>query len=121
MSHEKKSWIVAYDIADPKRLRRVHRVVRKFGVTMQYSAFSVVLTDAEMQGLLQALESIIDSKSDDVRAYHVPAHCKVWTVGCAAMPEGVVLDGASAATLLLDRRRQPVDEPEEQEFGFDGY
>jgi CRISPR-associated protein Cas2 len=101
VSLERKRWIVAYDIADPRRLRAVHRTVRQFGVALQYSAFQVLLTDAELKSLLQALEHIIDDQADDVRAYHVPASCKVWTTGAPTLPDGVTLDAAQAAGLLL--------------------
>ncbi len=31
MKHQQKAWLVAYDIRQPRRLRRVHRVLRKEG------------------------------------------------------------------------------------------
>lgn len=101
MSHEPKSWIVAYDIADPRRLRKVHRLMQKYGVPMQYSAFNVVLSDPQMTALLDELQALIDDRADDVRAYHLPASCKVWTAGSAPLPDGVTLSAGQAAEVLL--------------------
>ena len=33
-------YIVAYDIADPKRLQRVHRTMRGYGDPLQYRSFA---------------------------------------------------------------------------------
>ena len=101
MSQEPKSWIVAYDIADPRRLRKVHRLMQKFGVPMQYSAFNVVLSDPQIAALLVELEALIDERADDVRAYHLPASCKVWMAGSTALPDGVTLSAGQAADVLL--------------------
>ena len=35
----RRRWIVAYDIRDPKRLRKVYEVVRDHGDRLQYSVF----------------------------------------------------------------------------------
>lgn len=39
----KRCYLVCYDISDPKRLRRVHRVVGMYGEPWQYSVFFCVL------------------------------------------------------------------------------
>lgn len=59
-------YLVAYDIRDPKRLRRVHRVVKGFGIPFQYSVFVCDLTSAERFDLLTELESIIMQSQDCV-------------------------------------------------------
>src|SRR5437870_5051974 len=40
-------YIVAYDIADPKRLQRVHRTMRGYGDPLQYSVFRCILSPSE--------------------------------------------------------------------------
>jgi CRISPR-associated endonuclease Cas2 len=37
-------YLVAYDIADPKRLQRVHRTMRGYGDPLQYSVFRCILS-----------------------------------------------------------------------------
>lgn len=59
-------YLVAYDISDPRRLRAVHKVVRGFGDSMQYSVFVCDLTTAERYQLVAALIDVIDRRADRV-------------------------------------------------------
>jgi len=59
-------YIVAYDIADPARLRRVHRIVRGFGDGLQYSVFQCDLSPAERVLLVEALTAAINHRDDSV-------------------------------------------------------
>lgn len=65
MSHS-TAFIVTYDICDPKRLRRVYRLMRGFGEHWQYSVFHCELTDVRKVRLMSALEDIIDWSEDQV-------------------------------------------------------
>ncbi len=40
-------YIVAYDMADPERLQRVHRTMRGYGDPLQYSVFRCMLSPSE--------------------------------------------------------------------------
>lgn len=100
-ARERKTWLVCYDITDPGRLRRVHRQLVREGASVQYSAFVVVATDADVVRLLDEIDRLIDPAKDDIRAYHVPAHCRVWTIGTQVLPAGVSVDPATASRLLL--------------------
>ena len=53
-------YIVAYDIADPKRLQRVHRTMRGYGDPLQYSVFRCVLSPSERVLLIEALTPLIN-------------------------------------------------------------
>jgi CRISPR-associated protein Cas2 len=59
-------YIVSYDIADPKRLRRVHRTMRGFGDPLQYSVFRCDLSPSERILLLEALTPLIHHREDQV-------------------------------------------------------
>lgn len=59
-------YIVSYDIADPKRLRRVHRTMRGFGDALQYSVFQCDLSAAERILLLEALTPLLNHREDQV-------------------------------------------------------
>jgi CRISPR-associated protein Cas2 len=48
-------YVLAYDIREPRRLRRVHRVATDFGFPLQYSVFICDLTALELLGLKRAL------------------------------------------------------------------
>jgi CRISPR-associated protein Cas2 len=59
-------YIVAYDICDPKRLRRTYRCLRGFGDPLQYSVFRCELTRRERLRLEAALLDIVHRDEDRV-------------------------------------------------------
>lgn len=59
-------YIVAYDVSDGKRLRRVFRKMNGFGDALQYSVFACDLSAKERVLLEEALREIIDVKEDRV-------------------------------------------------------
>ena len=58
--------LVCYDICEPRRLKRVHRVVRDFGRPIQYSVFACRLTDLQRADLEARLLDEIDQRIDQV-------------------------------------------------------
>ena len=62
-------WLICYDIADPTRLKQVHKSVLQYGTPFQYSVFRAYATRREVVRRLDLLEPIIDSRQDDIRAY----------------------------------------------------
>ncbi len=60
------TFLVAYDIRDPKRLRKVYRKMRGFGDAVQYSIFMCSLSPTNFQLLLMSLEELIDSSEDRI-------------------------------------------------------
>ena len=115
----RKNWLVAYDIRDKRRLARVHRFLRSEGTSLQYSVFAVEATDKELQRLLFELRQRIDGRQDDVRAYHVPASCEIFTLGRQALPPGVVV-GASVVMDLLTSH-SPEEQAETEASHFDDW
>ena len=63
------AWLVCYDIAEPRRLARVWRAVREFGVPLQYSVFWARLDGIGLGEALGAIATRIDPRADDVRLY----------------------------------------------------
>lgn len=62
----RRRYLVAYDVRDPVRLRKVHKVVKGFGFSMQYSVFVCDLNSRERVDLLTALAAKVDVRSDSV-------------------------------------------------------
>jgi CRISPR-associated protein Cas2 len=60
------SWIVAYDISHPKRLRKVATCCEDYGVRKQYSVFLCRLTATDFVRLRARLYDLIDLKEDQV-------------------------------------------------------
>lgn len=98
---ELKTWLVAYDIREPRRLRHVHKCLKREGTAAQYSAFCLEATERDLTALLDRVRDLIDQKSDDVRAYHVPAHCRIWQLGKQQFPDGIYVEGSAAVRHLL--------------------
>ncbi|GEM_PF-1742914 len=64
-------YVLCYDIADRKRLAKVHRVVSKLMWRLQYSVYYAEVLPTQMTQLVAALEPLIDPKADDIRVYAV--------------------------------------------------
>ena len=62
-------WIVAYDIADPKRLYRVAKALAAVGARKQWSVFECWLTPWAFAQLQRQLRALIKSAEDSVRFY----------------------------------------------------
>jgi CRISPR-associated protein Cas2 len=92
-------YLISYDIADPKRLSRVHRRLKKSGLPLQYSVFTALLRKRQLLELLDALERLIDSCEDDLRCYPLPERIVVDLVGCQLFPEDVMLFAAGKSLL----------------------
>jgi CRISPR-associated protein Cas2 len=83
--------LVCYDIADPKRLNRVHRFMMNAGVPVQYSVFTAVLTPRQQRQLMADLEILIDPSEDDIRLYPLSDRLVPVTLGQLFFPDGVML------------------------------
>ena len=60
------TYIVSYDIADPKRLRRVFRTCQDYGNHLQFSVFECDLSAAEKVDLETKLKGVIHNDDDQV-------------------------------------------------------
>ena len=83
-------WIVCYDIANPRRLVRVHRTMKRFGVPVQYSVFLVESTRKGLAAFLNAAVCPhIDPREDDLRAYPLLSEARPTAFGRGSLPDGV--------------------------------
>ena len=69
------SYIVAYDIADPKRLRKVARTCEDFGLRRQFSVFLCRLTARDLVRLKSRLYDVINLDYDQVLLIPLCARC----------------------------------------------
>ncbi|HYZ71984.1 MAG TPA: CRISPR-associated endonuclease Cas2 [Chthoniobacterales bacterium] len=60
------TYIVCYDVADPKRLRRVFKVCKDFGQHIQFSVFECDLTPSEKLQFEEKLGDEIKREEDQV-------------------------------------------------------
>jgi CRISPR-associated protein Cas2 len=72
---ESRLWMVAYDVADDRRRRRLERGLQALGVRVQYSVFECWLTLADARSHLGRLAAGLDGATDSLRAYPLCAWC----------------------------------------------
>lgn len=90
MTRRTITYVIAYDITDPRRLTRVHRVLREEAFPVQYSVFLATLDTAAIDRLLARLGRLIDPRRDDVRAYPLPAAVEIESIGRGHQVEGLL-------------------------------
>ena len=88
-----QSWLIAYDIADAKRLQRSYRLLTRHALPLQNSVFLYQGSQSQIQALYQQLSHILDKKSDDLRIYKLDARSPIYAHGQTALPEGILLSG----------------------------
>ena len=89
--HQSTQWLVTYDISDPKRLAQVFRYLKKKGIPIQYSVFSVTASSAQMGTLMAGIATLIHKGQDDVRAYRLPIDGWRATLGEDILPKNLWL------------------------------
>ena len=62
----RSSYLVCYDISDPKRLRNVFKFLRSFGDHLQFSIFECQLTPKDLAACRGGLSRIIHHLEDQV-------------------------------------------------------
>lgn len=84
-------YLLAYDIADPRRLSKVHRILKKEGLPVQYSVFTVVMKRPRLLRLLERIGTEIIETEDDVRCYRLPENTETAALGRQYFPQDVML------------------------------
>ena len=65
-------FVIGYDIASPKRLQKVAKLLEKVAIRIQYSLFFYPKVSREvLEKLTSDILELIDEKEDDVRIYRV--------------------------------------------------
>ena len=70
-------YIVAYDIANDKRRKKLSDLLEGYGVRVNYSVFELELTKTQKERLLYEIElqKLLDVKVDSLRFYHICQNC----------------------------------------------
>ena len=64
MRNQERTFVVLYDISDPKRWRRVFKTMKEYGQWLQLSAFQCRLTDMRRIELVAKVSEIINQRED---------------------------------------------------------
>lgn len=71
-------YVIAYDIADPRRLRRVHQIAKKRAAFLQRSVYAFNGRGTALLGLLTDIRAEIKVAEDDVRIYSISGPSELW-------------------------------------------
>lgn len=87
MTHNKKQnsallqhWIFCYDISDRRRLAKVHQLLSKEGIAINYSVFYVYANTMQVDKLSNQLKKLVGD-NDDIRIYAGAHLQKAYHVG----------------------------------------
>lgn len=87
------TFVIGYDICDPRRLQRVHRAMLDHAAPIEYSIF---LLDGDVRLAricMDEILSLIDLREDDLRCYPLPVRGMQGRIGLVALPAGIVWTG----------------------------
>lgn len=101
-------YLIAYDIANPKRLARIHRILKKYGMQVQYSVFTVVLKRKTLLKILGHISELINKREDDVRCYRLPRSPEIAVLGQQYFSEDVMLFTDGVNRILARHRESTV-------------
>lgn len=93
MAKQRLPHIVTYDIAEPKRLQRIHRFLKKVALPLQYSVFLLEADAQRIAQLEKQLATMIHPREDDIRIYPLPNQPDWCAIGRPLWDEGMLLTG----------------------------
>jgi CRISPR-associated protein Cas2 len=110
--HHPGWYLIAYDIAHPRRLQRLHRALQAEAIAIQRSVFLIAGSVADIERLLDRLANLIDPAEDDLRAYPVDAPDALRRAGHSILQGALLSDDTATGpprTVLAGRwRRRPT-------------
>lgn len=83
------TYVIGYDIRDPKRLARVHRKMLGFGIPIEYSVFLMSGTPGDLLRCSSVMRSVVNLQEDDVRCYRIPDRGARGHLGQGTLPAGI--------------------------------
>lgn len=97
MPEPRHVYLVMYDVREPKRLKRVHKVLREWGEPVQYSVFNVRATRREIEELRYRLARVLK-----------PEDSVLWFRLCAICANQLVVQGEPRVELEANPPRTRV-------------
>lgn len=84
-------WLIAYDIASPRRLQRIYRRLCAHALPLQASVFLLSGNQADFEACMADVLPLLHRRKDDVRVYPLPNGGICHALGAEVLPEGVCL------------------------------
>ncbi len=76
LSSSQRTYLIMYDIAHPKRLRKVHQLCKKYGLPQQYSVFEARLTQRKFITFLREVTTAIHQIEDQLVCIPICESCR---------------------------------------------
>lgn len=86
MNGSRPLYVVAYDVTDPARLRRVHDAVKGYATGGQKSVHECFLSAGELRALRADLSDLADPQEDSVIFLRLDPRMGVHTLGVGVKP-----------------------------------
>jgi CRISPR-associated protein Cas2 len=67
--------LITYDITAPKRLRRMHKFLKEYGLNTQKSVFECDIDDTALKSIRKFCREELDLADDQVRIYKICSRC----------------------------------------------
>lgn len=117
----RRTWVIGYDIASPRRLRRVAQLLETHAFRVQYSLFVACWTEAEFAQVWRRLEGMIHPRSDDVRAWPLAENALVLAWGMTWPEDLLVVDSRSRpfGRVLGTSLTQPAENAREEDTSLE--
>lgn len=87
--------LICYDIANEKRLSRVHRIVSEYAILIQYSVYYFYASSEELDDLCLQLREVINATEDDIRIYPLATRPDIYTLGQQGLLEGLIISNVA--------------------------
>lgn len=68
-------YLIAYDIKDDKKRKKVSDILEGFGFRVNYSVFECETNKTKLKKMIANIEKYINKKEDSVRFYHICQNC----------------------------------------------
>ena len=75
MVKDKNFMVVAYDVSNSKRRRKIAEILSNYGTRINYSVFECYVSQKQARELQKELRQIINKKQDSILYYHLCRNC----------------------------------------------
>ena len=82
----RRLYLAAYDVADPRRLRHSLALVKGYATGGQKSAYECWLSDGERASLLADMDLVLEEAEDSFLLIGLDPRAHVYTLGVAEAP-----------------------------------
>ncbi len=103
------TYIIAYDIASPRRLRRVAKVLERYALRCQKSVFVADLSADQVQAVLEEARREMDESADLLQAWRLSSQGPVdrWNYGSVVPAETACIVVGSTALASPNTANEP--------------